>query len=234
MKPQIALAKLRELEESLPDFERGYAVPQMKWIANLLAVANIVDSQAATSLRVAAGMLPGALTPSTWVAQILQGLYSLIAKLEHGLSQQQQPGSVFGPGAVYDFFVALRDILGSVRNRVLVVDPYLDANVFDTYVSAVPSSASVDMILGPNAKKAEVKAALEAFRQQTGRQVAVKRNNTIHDRIVIIDDGECYVLGQSLKDAAKKSTTYIAPLPSEIAGLKRDAYADVWLNSNDI
>ena len=55
-----------------------------------------------------------------------------------------------------------------------------------------------------------------------------KRSPAIHDRVIIIDDTACWVLGQSIKDAAKNKPTYIAPLPSDVVTLKEAHYEKIW------
>jgi hypothetical protein len=40
---------------------------------------------------------------------------------------ESKPNQVFGPGAVYDFYIGLSDLLSTCKHSVLIIDPYLDA-----------------------------------------------------------------------------------------------------------
>jgi hypothetical protein len=58
--------------------------------------------------------------------------------------------------------------------------------------------------------------------------VEIRTSQLIHDRVIFLDDRSCWVLGQSVKDAAKSMPTYLAPLPSDVIPLKKDVYEQIW------
>ena len=49
----------------------------------------------------------------------------------------------------------------------------------------------------------------------------------MHDRVVIIDDENPWIIGASIKDAGKKPT-YILPVPPHFAEKKIQAYETIW------
>ena len=63
------------------------------------------------------------------VARIMQAVQNVIADLE--LEVPLEADVVFEPGAVYNFFRRLNDIIQSAETSVFVIDPYLDDQVFD-------------------------------------------------------------------------------------------------------
>ncbi len=196
----------------------------LDWLAKVHALVRQRDHFAAISLQSASDFLTLATMPDSNVAQILNTLHRAIAGLE--LEVGQLTGSAFGPGAVYDFMRALRDLLQSATKDVLVVDPYMNADVFDVYVSAVSTSASVRLLL--KNRESSFLPALATYSAQHPGAVEARASQRIHDRVVLIDHRSCWVLGQSIKDAAKKTPTYLAPLSDDVSILKREDYNAVW------
>jgi len=59
-------------------------------------------------------------------------------------------------------------------------------------------------------------------------------SNQLHDRLFFVDGDVCWVLGQSIKDAAVKKATYLAPLSPDVAASKLTLYEDVWRQARAI
>jgi len=76
-----------------------------------------------------------------------------------------------------------------------------------------------------------LKPAVQKFTAQHGTNVSVRISQEFHDRIVFVDDLSCWVMGQSIKDAAKAKPTYLLPLPPDIARLKLNHYEAIWNNA---
>jgi hypothetical protein len=76
--------------------------------------------------------------------------------------------------------------------------------------------------------------AASAFRQQHTANLSVRTSRELHDRLVIVDRSHCWVLGASIKDAAEKKPTYLAPLPPEIVRAKLALYEGIWGNAQAI
>jgi hypothetical protein len=57
-----------------------------------------------------------------------------------------------------------------------------------------------------------------------GGNLALRTTNAIHDRVIFADD-RVWIVGQSLKDAAKKKATYIV---EHDVTLMRPVYQDIW------
>jgi hypothetical protein len=134
---------------------------------------------------------------------------------------------MFGPGAVYDFFKALNDLMSSATLSIFVVDPYLDDELFDSYLSAVPSKVIVRLLTKNRASN--LKAAITKFVAQHGLKIDARVSDAIHDRVLFVDDRSSWVLGQSIKDAAKTKPTYLAPLDHDTVVLKKSVYEDIWV-----
>jgi hypothetical protein len=158
------------------------------------------------------------------IAQVLGSLHRAVADLELRVSQTKD--QAFGPGATYDFFKALGDILSSAKSSLLIVDPYMDAQIFDTYLSKASAGVAIRLLVGKASP--DLKAAAEKFAAQHHANLQIRTSNQLHDRLVFIDRDVCWVLGQSIKDAAVKKTTYLAPLSPDVAATKLALYEDLW------
>ena len=56
-------------------------------------------------------------------------------------------------------------------------------------------------------------------------EIAVRYNETFHDRFLIIDDKELYLIGASLKDLGKKCFAFTRLDAGAIRGIKKSAFA---------
>jgi hypothetical protein len=138
----------------------------------------------------------------------------------------------FGPGAVYDFYKALRDLLASATSSVFVVDPYLDEQIFDTYLAGISQSVTVRLLARNHSTT--LRPAVAKFIAQKPMSIEVRTSNALHDRVVFIDGRTCWVLGQSISVAAKSKPTYLAPLSSDATALKQADYETIWAQAVSI
>jgi hypothetical protein len=132
---------------------------------------------------------------------------------------------VYEKGQVYDFYKDIRDITQLAKAEVFLIDAYPDEEVLDLYLEKVPVSVKIRILT--NNPKGKFVAVAHKFKMKPGVAFEVRRNNDCHDRIFFID-GECWVMGQSLKDAAKKPT-YLVKIESN--ALFKKVFDDLWSQS---
>ncbi|MFZ2541886.1 MAG: hypothetical protein WAW75_08965 [Gallionella sp.] len=222
----MILAELRALAGSVPDFAvySPTSRQHLEWLGKASSLISAWDKYEAIGFKSASEFLSSEFTREGNVGRLMSILYRAIADLE--LSIPSLPAQAFGPGAVYDFAKSFRDLLQSASTSLLVVDPFLDEQVFDAYLSVVNASVTVRLLAREHT--AALKPAVSAFVAQFKRAVEVRKSNRLHDRVVFVDDRSCWVLGQSIKDAAANKPTYLAPLPQDVAMLKKQDYEDIW------
>jgi hypothetical protein len=227
MDPVALLAELRALADNIPNFDTFTPSSRVhqEWIGKLHALIEQWKPSEEFSLGMQISWIGIDATRASSVSKIISTLHRAIADLEHRLPPG--PHRVFGPGAVYDFFKALRDLLLSAEQSVLIVDPYIDEQVFDTYLAAVKPQVSIRLLTKKGA--IAMAAAVAKFTAQTKMKVEARTSQEFHDRVLFLDDSSGWVLGQSIKDAARSKPTYIAPLDSETARLKKAIYEQIWL-----
>ncbi|MFC7300296.1 hypothetical protein [Cognatiluteimonas weifangensis] len=232
MTPRLLLEQINLLLESPPptDSRIAYQREHFQWLGKANALVAEWNPREAIGFKMASDWAAGNLNRSSNVGQILTTLHTAAASLEQSLPEPE--GQVFGPGAVYDFFRALNDVVSSAEHSLLAVDPYMDAQVFDAYLSNCRPGVAVRLLASRYA--VSVAAASVAFRQQHNANLEVRSTREIHDRLIIVDQLHCWVLGASIKDAADRKPTYLAPLPTELVAAKVALYEGVWANAQGI
>jgi len=232
MTPEMLLAQLRALIERIPDFE-SYSANSKEhriWLAQAHALISRWDKFAAAELKNAADFLFMDLTRDQNVAKILGTIDRAIADLE--LSYPSQTQLTFAGGEVYDFFRALGGIVASAESFIFIVDPYLDDSVMDHYISRRGDNVSIKLLLNQYADG--VRVAAEKYNSQHGPILEARKSSKLHDRIIFVDQLSCWMMGQSLKDAAKAKPTYIVPLPPDVVPDKLRLYEKIWEDADDL
>jgi hypothetical protein len=226
------LAELRALAADVSDFATYSPSSRLhlEWLGKAHALISRWDRNEAFFFKNTADFLGMDLTHDMNVGKLLGALHRAIADLE--LQVPELPSQVFGPGAVYDFHKALLELLASATTELLIVDPYLDEQIFDAYISTVQPKVVVRLLTQKHA--ASLSSAVQKFILQNKMSVEVRSTKEIHDRVIFLDGRSCWVLGQSIKDAAKTKTTYLAPLSPDTSQLKKAEYKRIWAVSKPI
>jgi hypothetical protein len=128
---------------------------------------------------------------------------SSLAELELMMPQPEIGGS-YSTGDEYTFYRDLKTIVGFATRELLIVDNYLDTQLFDVYMENLSASVAVRVLTDKVADTLRLVA--EKFSKRGGFEL--RSSKDVHDRVVFSDD-RCWVIGQSIKDAAKKKPTYI-------------------------
>lgn len=226
MDKPVLLAQLRQLLENAPDF--GAYTPRSqvhsRWLGIALALVSRWKPMEVISVSSAIEFMPLISLREKNIAKVFSTLHHAIADLE--LEAPVSADQAFGPGAVYDFYKALSSLLSSATTSLLITDTFLDPDIFDTYLAQVQPTVSTRLLAREYA--AQLRPAVQKFAAQSGRSVEVKVSKDFHDRVIFVDGLSCWVLGQSVKDAAKAKPTYLAPLSADVSKLKLQHYEVVW------
>ncbi|MCQ2369470.1 MAG: ORF6N domain-containing protein [Paludibacteraceae bacterium] len=109
---------------------------------------------------------------------------------------------IFMSGELYDAYALITDIIASARERLVLIDNYMDSSVLKMLTKR---NAGVSVTLHTSGRcynNDEFKLAVEKFKAQYGA-VDVEQMSMVHDRYLIADS-DVYSLGASFKDAGKK------------------------------
>lgn len=110
----------------------------------------------------------------------------------------------FPKGAIHDAYVEIKSVLCRAKKVVYVMDPYVDASIFQM-IKAIPSVTLSVKLLSTKVPP-DFKLEAEKFLKQHSNIILETRmTKEFHDRFIIIDETECYHLGASIKDAGGKA-----------------------------
>jgi hypothetical protein len=143
-----------------------------------------------------------------------------LAELRLLLPEPEVRGT-YEPGDEYAFYRDLKGVLAAAQKEVFLVDNYLDTEIFDLYAGAVQPGALVRMLT--DQPKGNLTAVAQKYAARGGFEL--RSSEDVHDRVVFVDD-RCWVIGQSIKDAARKKPTYM--IEHENPGRMRPIYEDIW------
>jgi hypothetical protein len=149
-------------------------------------------------------------------------LRSLIGVLRLQLPKEEIKG-VYEPGEQYDFYRDLSSLIATATGEVFIVDAYLDEQVFNLYVAKVPDTATVRILSNKIGTNVDTVARMYA----KSRSLELRSNADVHDRRLFIDR-RGWVIGQSIKDAARKKPPYLIELEEPSLSTERDIYNRIW------
>lgn len=108
---------------------------------------------------------------------------------------------VFFEGQAYDAFELLVSLVQRAKESVVLVDGYVDAGTLNILAKKAEGVAST-IWTRPKTRLAE--RDVETFNAQYP-ELPVRHTSSFHDRFLILDGAEGYLVGASLKDAGKRS-----------------------------
>ncbi len=153
-------------------------------------------------------------------------LKSSLAELELMLPESEIAGA-YEPGDEYRFYRDLKAIVGFAARELLVIDSYLDTELFDVYMENVNPSVAIRVLTNQVGEPLRLVAGKFAKRGK----FELRSSMDVHDRVAFADD-RCWVIGQSIKDAAKKKPTYIVEHSG--AATMRGIYEPIWASAMSV
>jgi len=132
---------------------------------------------------------------------------------------------VYQPGSNYQFYRDLSAILSKARSELFVIDRYPSEELIDLYLSKVKETVPIRVLFMRAAGNFLLVAS--KFKADPRRNFEVRRSRSSHDRMIFVDES-CFVIGQSIKDAAVKPT-YLKQIQNSPAFLS--IYEAIWNNA---
>lgn len=236
MDPTEALNRLRGLIQSEPNYRLigdDSEVPPdtLKWIGQLHAVLDGMKIGVdAISLKFAADRLVKS-QGRDGGGEIRTILYRAVAHAERDAPASEQ-GAFVAAGNEMDAYAAISRVLASAAGRLLVVDPYMDGKALTDFLPGAHEGVELRVLTDEATMKPTLEPAAERWQSQYGAsrplQLRSAGSKSLHDRLIVVDEGEVWSLTQSFKDFAKRSHGAILKVDAETAALKIAAYLDAW------
>ena len=138
---------------------------------------------------------------------------------------------VFYNGQLWDARALMLSLISRAKRSLILIDNWANTEVLDLFAKkrkgvrlTIFTSEHYDKKHVPHRKISPADVA--TFNAQYPK-LAVRYNETFHDRFLIIDDKELYLIGASLKDLGSKCFAFTKLDPGAIRGIKKSAFHPV-------
>ena len=135
---------------------------------------------------------------------------------------------VFYDGQLWDARALVLKLIQSAKRSLILIDNWTTPETLDLFAKkrkgvkvTIITSEHYDKKHVPHRKISD--ADIATFNVQYPR-LAVRYNEAFHDRFLIIDDKELYLIGASLKDLGRKCFGFTKMDASAIRGIKKSAF----------
>jgi hypothetical protein len=106
---------------------------------------------------------------------------------------------IFYDGEVYDSYTFILDLIKKAKNEIILIDNYID----DTVLTLFSKISDTKIIIYTNTISKQLKLDFEKYLKQYDN-ITLKIFKNSHDRFIILDKKDIYLIGASLKDLGKK------------------------------
>lgn len=165
--------------------------------------------------------------------KIVRELKIKLRELEIGLefSNEEEGEKIYDKKDVFDFYKDLKKIIKKSNVEIFIIDPYIDKKLLDNYLDDINENVDINILTNTNnPKKSQFIRIANMFKTQYPNSIQVRETLHCHDRAIFFDKKEGWVMGQSIKDAAKNKPTYLIRLKNP--GRLETLYDILWSNGN--
>lgn len=106
---------------------------------------------------------------------------------------------VFYDGQIFDAYAFFSDLVRCANKRIVLIDNYVD----DMTLTLLSKNQQADITIYTQSISKQLALDIAKYNSQY-KPIAVKELKTAHDRFLVLDDEQCYLIGASLKDLGKK------------------------------
>ena len=128
----------------------------------------------------------------------VEDLSTRVTKLEEN---EAKPNLLLFDGNFFEARVLLKKIFAQAKDSITLIDPYADILALD-FLTQKEEGIKVELYVSSNARLTKEDA--KAFNEKFGGLI-VHRNDTFHDRFIILDETLLYHMGASLNYAGRKT-----------------------------
>ena len=122
-------------------------------------------------------------------------------------------GTFIAAAKPFDALASVAKILVGATSGVMIVDAYAEDNLLNSFLRSVPEGVPMRVLADAKKLKPTLKPAVDAWGLQFGNtrplEARVAPKDSLHDRLLLIDLDEVWLLGQSFNQLATRSNTYL-------------------------
>ncbi len=260
MTPETILLKLRDLINNIPDLAREPPTPKVQfWLGEasgfikesgelgefnklMLEIGKLeifTDRELFIKERMNATFNIRAVLFRVQTIMQIKAIEAKDAEVKAAKVQTPDVSQEFfiGVGKSFDFFKAISNIFGQATKEILIVDPYLDNKILTKFAEIVEEKITIKLLTNTKShNRGTIQPAFEEWVTQYGSirpiELRIAPNNSLHDRLVIVDKIGVWMLSQSFKDFAIRADGNIMPLQQP--DLKLEACNAIWDDAKPI
>ena len=124
---------------------------------------------------------------------------------------------VFYDGQLWDACSLVERVVARAKRLILLIDSWIGTETLDI-LAKKRKGVVVEVVTSVRGNKV-ADSEVAKFNAQYGG-LSVKTSAAFHDRFLVLDDRDLYLIGASLKDLGKKCFAFTKLDAGEIAGLK--------------
>ena len=106
---------------------------------------------------------------------------------------------IFYNGQFYDSYTFILDLIKQAKNEIILIDNYID----DAVLTLFSKISDTKITIYANTISKQLKLDFEKYSKQYDN-ITLKTFKNSHDRFIILDKKDIYLIGASLKDLGKK------------------------------
>ncbi|RZJ45945.1 MAG: hypothetical protein EON86_00355 [Brevundimonas sp.] len=237
--PEQLLAMLEAVIKEAPPLR--YEVPltegDLRWLGRAEALIEASGAIVALGQFRAARSNLGSYMHS--VSDVLAPLHNAYCRVELAAPQALR-GAFIPAGETWNGYAALVKLIQKECDDLLLVDPYLSA---DFFIDLAPHCSARGGVRCLATQRKEYHPALSAAASKwsadpisSDKAIAVRyaSSGSLHDRLIIIDRKEAWLITQSFKDVARRSPASVSRAEPEVGRLKAEHYDALWEHSDPI
>jgi hypothetical protein len=149
-------------------------------------------------------------------------------------------GAFIPGGDTWNGYAALVRLFQRDCDNLLVVDPYLNAVIYTDLAPHSVARRGVRCLAAqrpqnhPGLLAAAGKWAADSISASHPVEVRYAPASSLHDRLIIIDGIEVWLISQSLKDIAKRSPASVSRADPDLSAMKVQHYEELWGQSGPL
>ncbi|MCI8964889.1 MAG: cell filamentation protein Fic [Clostridia bacterium] len=128
------------------------------------------------------------------------GKFDIVFDELQNKKQSEFNQKIFFNGQIYDSYSLIIDIIKSAKNKILIIDNYIDDSILKMLAK---KNKDVEVVILTSQNSNISKLDINKFNKQYST-LKVDKTDKFHDRFIVIDNKKLYHCGASLKDLGKK------------------------------
>ena len=141
---------------------------------------------------------------------------------------QDSEEKFYEKGELYKFYRDILELVSHAKNEVIITDNWADEELINLYLDKVPRQVKIKVLT--KRPQGQFLVVGKKFKAQPNVNFEARTTAEWHDRWIFVDN-ECWVTGQSVKDAGTKPT-YLIKLGGY--GILKKAFDEAWNQASPI